>query len=192
MPGVVPEGWPHQAVLASDRLRLEPVQVAHAEVMVHVLADPNLYDVIGGEPPTEAQLCERYGRWQTPRSADGAEGWLNWVVFRDEGNAAVGTVQATITHAGQGLQAELAWVIGTSFQRHGFAAEAAARVIRWLADHHIVTICAHVARGHTASERVAAKLGMVPTGIVVDGERRWIASGADAPAEAVPTPSGSG
>ncbi|TWP53601.1 GNAT family N-acetyltransferase [Lentzea tibetensis] len=175
MVDVVPEGWPHQAFLASDRLRLEPVEVAHAEAMEQVLADPVLYEVIGGEPPTAPQLRERYGRWQTPRSADGAEGWLNWIVFRAEDDAAVGTVQATITLVGQGARAELAWVVGSSFQRRGFAVEATGRVIRWLADHDVVTLCAHVARGHTASERVAAKLGMVPTDVVVDGERRWIA-----------------
>jgi RimJ/RimL family protein N-acetyltransferase len=162
--------WPAGATITSARLVLRPVEVAHAEEMVEVLGDPRLYEFTGGEPPTLPALRERYERWQRPTSPDGTEGWLNWIVFRRADDAAVGTVQATVTVDG----AEVAWVIGVPFQRNGFAAEAAVAAAEWLATDGVTDLRAHVAIGHTASERVAAALGMAPTDVLVDGERRWV------------------
>lgn len=169
MTGVVPTGWPAGATITSARLVLRPVAVAHAEPMAEVLADASLYEFTGGEPPTAAQLRERYERWQRPTSPDGTEGWLNWIVFRRADDIAVGTVQATITAD----CAELAWVIGVAFQRNGFATEAAVAMADWLAAAGFPARRAHVAIGHTGSERVAAALGMTPTDLLVEGERRW-------------------
>lgn len=164
----VPPGWP--VVLRSARLRLEPVSVAHAEPMAVVLADPLLYIVIGGEPPDLPALRRRYLRWEIPLSDDGGEGWLNWIVLHD--GHPVGTVQATVSREPEPV-AELAWIVGVAFQRKGFAAEAAGLVATWLTGQGVRELCAHVEPGHLPSERVAARLGLAPTGEVHDGERRW-------------------
>lgn len=170
MTRVVPTGWPVGATITTTRLVLRPVEVAHAQPMAEVLSDLRLYEFTGGEPPTPEQLRERYERWQRPSSPDGTQGWLNWIVFRRADDVAVGTVQATTTSG----WVELAWLIGVPFQRNGFAAEAAVAMAGWLAADGFTAHRAHVAIGHTASERVAAALGMAPTDVLVDGERRWV------------------
>ncbi len=171
---MVPARWPHDAVVRTARLRAEPVRVAHAEEMAAVLGDPSLYAVIGGAPPTAAQLASRYRRWERPWSHDGREGWLNWVVVRDADDTAVGTVQATTTAAEAGLAAEVAWVVGVPFQGRGYATEAAEAVVGWLVEHGARDVHAHIAPGHLSSEAVARRIGMRATGeLREDGEQRW-------------------
>ena len=65
-------------------VRLDPLAVSGATEMAVVLADPELYRVIGGRPPTEEQLHQQYARQVVGRSADGREEWLNWVVRVDD------------------------------------------------------------------------------------------------------------
>ena len=131
---VLPQGWPERARLLTPRLRLEPVRVEHAAAMTHVLAGPALYRVIGGRPPIEAELREHYRRWRRSRSADGSEGWLNWIMLRRGGDPpdATGTVQATTTRSAGRWIAELAWIVGVAQQRRGFATEGAQGVVAWL------------------------------------------------------------
>ncbi|ROP34888.1 RimJ/RimL family protein N-acetyltransferase [Saccharothrix texasensis] len=171
---VVPVPWPQEAVVRTARLRVEPVRVAHAEEMAAVLGDPALYAIIGGAPPSADELVSRYSRWERPTSDDGGEGWLNWVVLRDEDGVAVGTVQATTTTGVNGLAAEVAWVIGVPFQGHGYATEAAAAVVGWLVDGGARDVHAHITPDHPASEAVARRIGMRATGeFRDDGEQRW-------------------
>lgn len=75
--------------------------------MVHVLADPSLYEYTGGQPPTLAGLTSQYRAQARGHSPDGAERWLNWIVLVDE--QAVGYVQATVP--ADEYSAEVAWVI---------------------------------------------------------------------------------
>ena len=150
-------------------LRLDPLAVDDAAEMTNVLADPELYRVIGGSPPTEEELRERYQRQVVGRSADGHEEWLNWVVRVD--GVAVGYVQASVH---DGRRAVVAWVIGTPWQGKGIATAAANRMLGLLVDRGVRTIDAYVAPGHLSSERVAARLGFAATGEHDDdGEQRW-------------------
>ena len=48
--------------LRAPSVTLEPLTVEHAEAMAAVLADPALYAVTGGEPPTTEELRARYAR----------------------------------------------------------------------------------------------------------------------------------
>ncbi|WP_238412528.1 GNAT family N-acetyltransferase [Saccharothrix deserti] len=171
---VVPARWPQDAVVRTARLRVVPVRVAHAEEMAKVLGDPALYSIIGGAPPSVAELALRYRRWERPTSDDGSAGWLNWIAVRDADDVAVGTVQATTTVTVNGLVAELAWVIGVPFQGHGYATEAAAAVVGWLVERGARDVHAHIAPEHAASEAVARRIGMRATGeFRDDGEQRW-------------------
>lgn len=157
--------------LESERLWLEPLTVEHADEMVGVLADPALYTVIGGQPPSLDRLRERY-RAQVAGSADPAEDWRNWVLRLRDGATAIGYVQATVTDAGR--TAELAWVIGTGWQRRGFATEAARRLADALIQAGAAVLQAHVQPGHVASEEVARRIGLRPTGRCDDdGEQLW-------------------
>jgi RimJ/RimL family protein N-acetyltransferase len=146
-------------------VRLDPLRVEDAAEMAAVLADPALYTVIGGAPPTEAELAERYAF-----QLDGHPEWVNRVVRVD--GRAVGYVQATVYPDDR---AALAWVIGTAHQGRGYATAAARALVAELgAELGVGRVEAWIAPGHRPSERVAEHLGLHPTGEVdEDGEQRW-------------------
>lgn len=129
------------------------------------------------------ELRARHARWLAgPDPSDGGA-WLNWVLRlrADDGAgaaAAVGTLQATVQPLGADRTqvAEVAWVVGTPWQRRGYATEATQALIAWLASGG-ATVEAHIAAGHDPSERVAARAGLVLTAETVDGERVWRAAG---------------
>ncbi len=152
-------------------VRLDPLRVADAAEMVGVLADPGLYTVIGGGPPTLGGLTEQYRRQVLGRSVDGREIWLNWIVRA--GPDAIGYVQASVL---EGDRAQVAWVIGRPWQGHGYATEAARALLALVAAREVTRIEARIAPGHAASERVAAHVGMTATGeFDEDGEQLWLA-----------------
>lgn len=155
--------------LTSARLRLDPLRVDDADEMVGLLADPGLYRYTGFEtPPSFPELRERYRRLTAGPPPPWADLWLNWIV-RAQG-VAVGYVQATV----MADAAEVAWVIGASHQRLGYATEASRAMLRALADGGVRTVRAHIHPRNVPSQAVAARLGMrrLP-GHPFDGEDLW-------------------
>ncbi len=155
----------------TGRLGLERLRVDHAGEMADVLADPALYLFTGGRAPTTAELEQRYTR-QVAGSGDPEEEWRTWVIRLGEGGVAVGYVQATVRPADR--EAELAWVVSTSWQGRGIAREAATLVLEEVLGGGVVRVVAHVHPDHVASQRVAAALGLQPTARLVDGEVEWV------------------
>ena len=162
--------------IETPRLRLEPLSTAAADEMVAVLADPVLYRFTGGSPPALEELRRRYAVQAAGRSPDGTQEWLNWIVRDRPTGRPLGYVQATVEEAADGFVADLAWVIKVRSQGHGFAAEAGAAMLDWLRRRGVGAVTAHIHPGHEASMRVAARLGLTATGVVVDGEQRWAAA----------------
>lgn len=153
--------------ISTPRLKLDPLVVADAVEMVGVLSDPALYTFTGGEQPTLDQLDERY-LYQSAGSANEAETWHNWILRLDD--TAIGYVQATVT----GDCADLAWVVGVPWQGSGYATEASTAIRDWLAERGTVRFSAHIHPEHTASQVVASRLGLTPTGgFDDDGEMIW-------------------
>lgn len=136
---------------------LTPLDVADAAEMVDVLSDPELYTFMGGEPPTLDQLEELY-RHQIAGSTGDLETWHNWILRL--GGMAIGFVQATV----KGEAADMAWVVGSSWQGFGYATEACEAMRNWLADQGIARFSAHIHPDHIASKAVAVKLGLQPSG----------------------------
>jgi RimJ/RimL family protein N-acetyltransferase len=165
--------WPAVEAVQTARLTLEPLRVDHAEEMAALLDDPGLHAFIGGRPARLSELRSRYERQVEGRSADGTEGWFNWVASERLTGAAVGTVQATLRDQDGRRVAELAWVVAGPHQRKGYATEAAVAVAGWLRSHGIDFLVAHVHPSHEASIGVARHLGMTATDVLVDGEVRW-------------------
>lgn len=156
---------------SAERLLFEPVGRADAVEMTRVLADPALYQFVGGRPPTRAELAARYRRWEWRRSDDGREEWLNWIMRRSDDRTAVGTVQATISDRGR--RADVAWVVGLAWQGRGYASEAARALVAWLDARGVGVITAHVHPDHRASQAVARNAGLVPTDAMEGGEVVW-------------------
>ncbi|MEU8177917.1 GNAT family N-acetyltransferase [Microbispora hainanensis] len=158
-------------IIAAERLTLWPLTVQDADEMAEVLSGAELYAFIGGAPPTPQELRARYARLEARRSPDGRQEWLNWIIRRDTDRRAVGYVQATV--ADEGRRAEVAWVVGTTWQGHGYASEAAAALAGWLRARGVARIEAHIHPDHHASMAVAGRIGLLPTDHVEDGERLW-------------------
>lgn len=160
------------APFRTDRLTLVPIGVEHADEMAAVLSDPALHAFIGGAPETADDLRARYARWAAG-SPDPAASWCNWAIRLREADSLTGTLQATITAGERGVNAEIAWVVGTPWQKRGIATEAARGLVDWLRDHGVVAVVAHIHPDHTASAAVAAAAGLAPTDQWHDGEVRW-------------------
>ena len=167
----MPEGFA-EAGIGTERLVLSPLRVADAEELVGVLGDPALHEFTGGRPDNLDELRRRYAAMVAGPGRPG-ELWRNWVVRRRAEEAAVGTVQATLTRHAEGWRAEVAWVVGVPWQGRGYAAEAARALVGWLRAAGAVEVVAHIRPGHTASARVAAGAGLAATPEEVDGERVW-------------------
>lgn len=162
------EGW------RTARLTVEPMTSALASEMHSVLADLAMYAFTGGAPRSAADLEARYGRLAVGHSADGAELWGNWVLRVTASGAAAGELQATLPGPGPSTgPAIVAWILGTGFQGHGYASEAAIslvdrlRAVGW-------SVAADIHPDHAASQQVARAAGLVRTDQVVDGEQRWL------------------
>jgi RimJ/RimL family protein N-acetyltransferase len=156
--------------IQTPRLDLLPLRVDHAEEMAAVLSDPALHDFIGGSPSSPEDLRARYERL-VAGSPDPAVVWCNWVLRPREESKLVGTVQATVTEAGS--LAEIAWIVGTSWQGHGFASEAVRGLVAHLRQQGVHTFVAHIHPAHAASAAVARAAGLRPTEDQHDGELRW-------------------
>lgn len=155
----------------SDTIALRPLTVDDASVMVDVLSSPHLYTFMGGKAPTNAELVRQYGVQTRGQSIDGTEIWINLLVLLGEEREPIGYVQATVPT--DGGPAEIAWVIGHPWQGRGYATRAARLLLEVLRECGVARVVADVHPGHQASRRVAARLGMIPTTHVVDGEIRW-------------------
>ncbi|MGI5121878.1 GNAT family N-acetyltransferase [Marinactinospora thermotolerans] len=153
------------------RLRMEPLRIENAEEMAGALADPALYEHIGGRPPSPVELRQRYERL-VAGSAEPGISWCNWVV-RDGTGTAVGTVQATIGPVPGGLGAVIAWMVGVPWQGRGFASEAARGLIAWLHARGVRPVTAHIHPDNLASEAVARNCGLRRTDRHADGELVW-------------------
>jgi RimJ/RimL family protein N-acetyltransferase len=158
----------------TERLDLEPLEVAHAAELAPLLDDVSLHEFMGGAPLNAAGLAARYARLAVRHSPSGDQLWGNWVMRARETCVAVGTVQATLPAGGpEAGPAEVAWVVTSAAQGRGYAKEAAHSLVARL---HAAgwTIVAHIRPGHLASQRVARAAGLSPTGHVHDGEMRWV------------------
>jgi RimJ/RimL family protein N-acetyltransferase len=156
--------------LRTERLLLSPLQPQHADELFPVLDDERLHTFIGGAPLALEDLRSRYSSLASRHSPDGAEIWLNWIIRRLSDRAAVGVIEATVSNR----SAFIAWVVGTQWQRCGYAREAARAAVEWSFQNlEVDVVVAHIHPAHHASERVAAHAGLTITDQVVDGECVW-------------------
>ncbi len=158
-------------VIETERLVLTPLTVEDADGMVAVYADPRMFEFTGGEPPTPDGLRVRYERLAVGWNHDRTQQWCNWIVRVRGERDPIGAMQATVDI--DLAWAEVAWEVGVAHQGHGYAVEAANAMVDALVDAGVGTIRACIHPTHGASAGVAARLGLVPTDEVDDGEIVW-------------------
>lgn len=157
--------------IGTERLLLQPVRTAHADALADALADPAVYAFTGGSPEGALRWRTRLAFLEPGRSPDGQELWLNWVIELSATAEIMGYVQATVT----GPSADVAYVLGTRWQGHGYAVEATRAMNDHLVTSHgVKQIRAWIADKHVASQAVAERCGLAATDeIDADGERLW-------------------
>lgn len=149
----------------SERLTFVPIMEAHAHWTQPILADEKLYTWMPATPPELTSLKTRYSFWESRRSPDGKELWWNWVIglksVDDEPQVlCLGTLQVGIDRASQ--VATLAYIIGSGFQRNGYATEAVLSLLDLLRNKGVHQVMAWVDTRNVASIRLLDKVGLTP------------------------------
>ena len=114
--------------IQSERAVLVALRAADADDLVGLLEEPQLREWLRAEDVGE--LRDRFSAWESRRSPDGSELWLNWVVRDNSGGRALGWVQATV----RGDAATVAYAILPEERGAGAAADAVRALVRWLHD----------------------------------------------------------
>lgn len=155
--------------MVTERLPLSPLRASDSDEMFVVLNDSSLHQFIGGAPLTRESLHERYRKLAKGAPADGTEVWLNYILRSIATGVAMGTVQATLKRDA----ASVAWIVGTQYQRQGFAQEATRALIQILKQLGLTRVTACIHADHVASQCVAAAVGFACTTRIEDGEQVW-------------------
>jgi RimJ/RimL family protein N-acetyltransferase len=138
--------------------------------MFQVLSDPALYEYMTGPPPANVTtLVRQYEIWEGRGSPDGSELWLNWALRQKGNKPLIGHLQAGVFAD----HADVAWILGVRWQHLGYATEAAKAVVYLLLRVGVREIRASINPIHTASIRVAERLGFQGTDEFNDRELIW-------------------
>lgn len=150
-------------VLLTSRLTLEPLTVAHADVLFDGLCDPALYTFIPGDPPATLQdKRDHFARILRGPRGDPSELWRNWAVKITATGDYIGLVETSV-HPGD--RAHLAYFIFRTAQRTGFAKEACRAVLAHLAAvYEVKQVVTEMDTRNTASWRLVEALGFTRTG----------------------------
>ena len=156
--------------LETERLDLIPITREHAPEMFEVFNDSRLYEFTEGAPPADVEsLARLYEYWERRISPDGSELWLNWAVRLKATDQWIGHVQAGV----EVNHANMAWVLGSAWQRQGYATEAARVVLDWLIQLGVGEVRASIHPAHIASIKIAERLGLQRTAETSGIERIW-------------------
>jgi RimJ/RimL family protein N-acetyltransferase len=144
--------------ITSERAVLVALRASDADELAGLLEEPYLRESLGAEDVRD--LRARFGAWESRRSPDDAELWLNWVVRERLDQRALGWVQATV----RGDAASVAYALLPSERGAGVASDAVRALVRWLHDRlGVRTVTAEIDDANVASARVAVAAGFERT-----------------------------
>lgn len=150
---------PRAEPIDTDRLRLRRWQGDDLDAFAAMCADAEVMRHVGeGRPLSrdEAQTAMEAleGHWQL-------HGFGLWAVTERETGTLVGRLG--LWHPPGWCDVELAWLLDRSRWGQGYASEAARAALTYaFSSHGLDRVISIVPAGHTASERLAARLGMSP------------------------------
>jgi len=155
--------------IPGTRVVLVPLRAADADELAGLLDDPAIRGPLGvGDLDG---LRRRFARWETRRSPDGRERWLNWVLRRD--GRAVGWAQATVRDD----RASVAYALLPAERGKGAASDAVRTLTDWLRrTQHVREVTASIAPANAPSVRVARAAGFTPSDRREAGEVVWVAN----------------
>jgi ribosomal-protein-alanine N-acetyltransferase len=158
-----------EAIIETDNLRLEPIQVHHAIKLFDLLQSMELYRFIPHDPPKNIEKLEnRYRRWAQRASDDGQEIWLNYAVYKPHDAEYVGTLQATIQN---NEYAYIAYEVFPHMWRRGIAREGCVALLDLLLNgYKLKKIVAHTDTRNMASQRLLQSLGFQQTQTILGAD----------------------
>lgn len=145
--------------LATARLVLRPIEIAHAAAFWDVLRDPAMYAWIERAPPASPSDVEaRFARIAQSVAPGRAEQWLNWTVWTCDGDEAVGMVEATVAPS---KSVQVAYMFAPCVWGKGYAREAMEAALQSMSQSGAVSFSATIDRCNTRSLALIARLGFV-------------------------------
>ena len=175
-----PDAEKSPAVIArTSRLTVSPLRAEDTDETVELLRRPELYTVTGGAPIDDDDARDRVGRWLAG-SSDPRVTWINHVARREDTGALVGHCQGMVASVGRDGAADctLGYSVHPDHQGQGIAREMMRAFVGLIVETDGPgRFLAHIAPGHTVSERVATGLGLSPTGTLDNaGEQIWVSA----------------
>jgi [ribosomal protein S5]-alanine N-acetyltransferase len=117
-------------ITETERLLVEPLQLAHADKLFAGLSNPDLYEYIPQNPPNDiTDVAERFRRI-IAGSGNPGERWLNWALRLKNIDRYVGTLEATIHKDTE--TASIAYFIFREHWRKGFGREGCSWLCEYL------------------------------------------------------------
>ena len=139
-------------------LKLEVLEIRHAQLLFDALNDEQVGEFIGGPDVTTLKdLKNRIHHLQLGPPPDSGQRWYNFAVILDE--LVIGRVEAT-SHEGI---TEIAYLLSPKFWNRGLGTSATGLMIEKLKAEGYFDFWATVTPGNVASERVLTNLGFVET-----------------------------
>ncbi len=108
----------------TDRLTIEPLGHEHAEGLFSALDHPEVAQYLSAPDVTTLGALDARIDRLARGPADSDEIWLNAAIRRSDDGAIIGRIEASV----HGDWAELAYLVGPTYQHRGYAREA----VRWL------------------------------------------------------------
>jgi [ribosomal protein S5]-alanine N-acetyltransferase len=152
----------------SDRLVLEPMAPAHAELLFDALQDARIYEWISNRPSDNVEALR--ARWESARArnAAGEDVSLNWALRRRSDGAYVG--KCDVEMSGAGIASNVGYLIFPLYWNSGYASEVLRALVSHLEQHGVHELHAFVTAGNLASERVLLKAGFERTRVLKDND----------------------
>lgn len=144
--------------LSTERLTLEPVLPAHAELLMADLHDKRLYRFMeGSAPPRLRELRARFREVRRGAGREREDRALMWAARAAGERSYVGLFEATLSKEGL---ANLGYLIFSRAQRRGYALEACRRIVSHLGeDHGVRAVIAVTHADNVPARRLAERLG---------------------------------
>jgi RimJ/RimL family protein N-acetyltransferase len=158
-----------KAEISGAQVVLVPLRAQDADDLLGLLDDAYVRESLGVDDADG--LRRRFARWESRRSPDGSERWLNWVVRGRASGRAVGWSQATV----RATRASVAYALVPDARGRGAASDAVRAMTDWLrTELGVDEVTASIAPANAASARVARAAGFAPTDRREAGEVVWV------------------
>ena len=149
-----------QRVLATARLRLEPLHPRHAPSIVRLFADPALSAYLAADFTQRGQAEALVRRWL---NHSGPAGLGHWALRH--GNTLIGVAHLVPSANLPGSLTEIGWYLSPRYGRRGLATEATQRLLRYALDElRLTSVWALIHQHNQPSLRLAQRLGFLQVG----------------------------